>query len=87
MLDAPVSGGEIGAIDGTLTFMVGWRRRGARIGALGAQRDGQARSHRSRSVTRAPGRSARRAIKSCSAAPWPVVAEAIALSRKAASTR
>ena len=23
MLDAPVSGGEIGAIDGTLTFMVG----------------------------------------------------------------
>ena len=34
MLDAPVSGGEIGAIDGTLTFMVG-----GEAAALDAVRD------------------------------------------------
>ena len=48
MLDAPVSGGEIGAIDGTLTFMVGGDAARARIRARDLERDGQTRSHRPR---------------------------------------
>ena len=59
LLDAPVSGGEIGAIEGTLTFMVGGDAAALEsvreiLGAMG---------------NRARVRSARPAIKSCSAAP------------------
>ena len=48
MLDAPVSGGEIGAIDGTLTFMVGGDAGALESVRDDPQRDGQARAHRPR---------------------------------------
>jgi 3-hydroxyisobutyrate dehydrogenase len=41
MLDAPVSGGTMGAENGTLAFMVGWREVGLREGEAGAGGDGQ----------------------------------------------
>jgi len=45
MLDAPVSGGEVGAINATLSIMVG-ASRGVRAGEAGVRGDGQ--EHRAR---------------------------------------
>ena len=70
MLDAPVSGGEIGAIDGTLTFMVG-----GDAAALESVRD-DARARWANpiasctSANPAPARSARPATRSCWAGRW-----------------
>jgi 2-hydroxy-3-oxopropionate reductase len=41
MLDAPVSGGEIGAVSGTLSIMVGGRRGCVRAGEANPRRDGE----------------------------------------------
>ena len=69
MLDAPVSGGEIGAIDGTLTFMVGGDAAALESVRDDARRDGQARNASFTSANPARDRSARSATRSCWAAP------------------
>ena len=48
MLDAPVSGGEIGAIDGTLSIMVGGDAAALDARAARARSDGQPRTHHPR---------------------------------------
>ena len=83
MLDAPVSGGEIGAIDGTLTFMVGGDAGALEAGAA----DCWARwASPTASCTSAPS-GAGQICKACNqiviGGTMSVVAEAIALSRKA----
>ena len=45
MLDAPVSGGEVGAINASLSIMVGGEAGGIRAGAADARSDGQSRAH------------------------------------------
>lgn len=82
LLDAPVSGGEIGAIDGTLTFMVGGDAAAleAVTGILGAMGKPERIVHVGES-------GAGQICKACNqivlGGTMSVVAEAIALSRKA----
>jgi len=82
MLDAPVSGGEIGAIDGTLTFMVGGD--GA---ALESVRDVLNAMGKPERVVHVGESGAGQICKVCNqivlGGTMSVVAEAIALSRKA----
>ena len=81
MVDAPVSGGVGGATAGTLTFMVGGRRRGLRQGPADPGEDGQEHRARRRRRQRAgrqdlqqhdPGHlhDRRVAKASCSASAW-----------------
>jgi 2-hydroxy-3-oxopropionate reductase len=82
MLDAPVSGGEIGAIDGTLTFMVGGD--GA---ALESVRDMLGAMGKPERIVHVGESGAGQICKVCNqivlGGTMSVVAEAIALSRKA----
>lgn len=82
MLDAPVSGGEIGAIDGTLTFMVGGS--GA---ALESVRDILGAMGKPERIVHVGESGAGQICKVCNqivlGGTMSVVAEAIALSRKA----
>ena len=82
MLDAPVSGGEIGAIDGTLTFMVGGD--GA---ALESVRDILSAMGKPERIVHVGESGAGQICKVCNqivlGGTMSVVAEAIALSRKA----
>ena len=82
MLDAPVSGGEIGAIDGTLTFMVG-----GDAGALEAVRDILGAMGKPERIVHVGESGAGQVCKACNqivlGGTMAVVAEAIALSRKA----
>ena len=82
MLDAPVSGGEIGAIDGTLTFMVGGD--GA---ALESVRDVLSAMGKPERIVHVGDSGAGQICKVCNqivlGGTMSVVAEAIALSRKA----
>ncbi len=82
MLDAPVSGGEIGAIDGTLTFMVG-----GEAAALDAVRDVLGAMGKPERIVHVGESGAGQICKACNqivlGGTLSVVAEAIALSRKA----
>ena len=82
MLDAPVSGGEIGAIDGTLTFMVG-----GDAAALEEVRDVLAAMGKPERIVHVGESGAGQICKVCNqivlGGTMSVVAEAIALSRKA----
>jgi 2-hydroxy-3-oxopropionate reductase len=82
MLDAPVSGGEIGAIDGTLTFMVG-----GDAAALESVRDVLNAMGKPERVVHVGESGAGQICKVCNqivlGGTMSVVAEAIALSRKA----
>jgi 2-hydroxy-3-oxopropionate reductase len=82
MLDAPVSGGEIGAIDGTLTFMVG-----GDAAALEAVRDMLSAMGKPERIVHVGDSGAGQICKACNqivlGGTMAVVAEAIALSRKA----
>jgi 2-hydroxy-3-oxopropionate reductase len=82
MLDAPVSGGEIGAIDGTLTFMVG----GDAV-ALESVRDVLSAMGKPERIVHVGDSGAGQICKACNqivlGGTMAVVAEAIALSRKA----
>jgi 2-hydroxy-3-oxopropionate reductase len=82
MLDAPVSGGEIGAIDGTLTFMVG-----GEAAALESVRDVLNAMGKPERVVHVGESGAGQICKVCNqivlGGTMSVVAEAIALSRKA----
>jgi 2-hydroxy-3-oxopropionate reductase len=82
MLDAPVSGGEIGAIDGTLTFMVGGD--GAALEAVRDMLDAMGKPER---IVHVGDSGAGQICKACNqivlGGTMVVVAEAIALSRKA----
>jgi 2-hydroxy-3-oxopropionate reductase len=82
MLDAPVSGGEIGAIDGTLTFMVGGD--GA---ALESMREVLGAMGKPERIVHVGESGAGQICKACNqivlGGTMSVVAEAIALSRKA----
>jgi 2-hydroxy-3-oxopropionate reductase len=82
MLDAPVSGGEIGAIDGTLTFMVG-----GDADALEAVRDVLIAMGKPERIVHVGESGAGQICKACNqivlGGTMAVVAEAIALSRKA----
>jgi 2-hydroxy-3-oxopropionate reductase len=82
MLDAPVSGGEIGAIDGTLTFMVG-----GDAAALEAVREVLNAMGKPERVVHVGESGAGQICKVCNqivlGGTMSVVAEAIALSRKA----
>jgi 2-hydroxy-3-oxopropionate reductase len=82
MLDAPVSGGEIGAIDGTLTFMVG-----GEAAALDAVRDVLGAMGKPERIVHVGESGAGQICKACNqivlGGTMSVVAEAIALSRKA----
>ena len=62
MLDAPVSGGQVGAEAGTLSIMVGGPGRGVRAGASAVRGDGF--DDRARRSVRVPGRSRRPATSS-----------------------
>ena len=63
MLDAPVSGGEIGAIDATLSIMVGGDAAAFATVQADPRRDGQPRAHHPDRRVRAPARSARCATR------------------------
>lgn len=82
MLDAPVSGGEIGAIDGTLTFMVG-----GDAAALESVRDILGAMGKPERIVHVGDSGAGQICKVCNqivlGGTMSVVAEAIALSRKA----
>jgi 2-hydroxy-3-oxopropionate reductase len=82
MLDAPVSGGEIGAIDGTLTFMVG-----GEAAALESVREVLAAMGKPEKIIHVGESGAGQICKACNqivlGGTMSVVAEAIALSRKA----
>jgi 2-hydroxy-3-oxopropionate reductase len=82
MLDAPVSGGEIGAIDGTLTFMVGGDAT-----ALEAVREILSAMGKPERIVHVGESGAGQVCKACNqivlGGTMAVVAEAIALSRKA----
>jgi 2-hydroxy-3-oxopropionate reductase len=82
LLDAPVSGGEIGAIDGTLTFMVG-----GDAAALESVRDTLGAMGKSERIVHVGDSGAGQICKACNqivlGGTMSVVAEAIALSRKA----
>ncbi len=82
MLDAPVSGGEIGAIDGTLTFMVG-----GDAAALESVRDALGAMGKPERIIHVGESGAGQICKVCNqivlGGTMSVVAEAIALSRKA----
>ena len=82
MLDAPVSGGEIGAIDATLTFMVG-----GDAAALEAMRDILGAMGKPERIVHVGDSGAGQICKACNqivlGGTMSVVAEAIALSRKA----
>ncbi len=82
LLDAPVSGGEIGAIDGTLTFMVG-----GNASALEAVRDMLGAMGKPDRIVHVGDSGAGQICKACNqivlGGTMAVVAEAIALSRKA----
>jgi 2-hydroxy-3-oxopropionate reductase len=82
MLDAPVSGGEIGAIDGTLTFMVG-----GDAAALESVRDILGAMGKPERIIHVGESGAGQVCKVCNqivlGGTMSVVAEAIALSRKA----
>jgi 2-hydroxy-3-oxopropionate reductase len=82
MLDAPVSGGEIGAIDGTLTFMVG-----GDAAALESVRDVLSAMGKPERIVHIGDSGAGQICKVCNqivlGGTMSVVAEAIALSRKA----
>lgn len=82
MLDAPVSGGEIGAIDGTLTFMVG-----GDAAALEAVREILSAMGKPERIVHVGDSGAGQICKVCNqivlGGTMSVVAEAIALSRKA----
>jgi 2-hydroxy-3-oxopropionate reductase len=82
MLDAPVSGGEIGAIDGTLTFMVGGEAE-----ALESVRDILGAMGKPERIVHVGDAGAGQICKVCNqivlGGTMSVVAEAIALSRKA----
>jgi 2-hydroxy-3-oxopropionate reductase len=82
MLDAPVSGGEIGAIDGTLTFMVG-----GDAAALESVRDVLGAMGKPERIVHVGDSGAGQICKVCNqivlGGTMSVVAEAIALSRKA----
>ena len=82
MLDAPVSGGEIGAIDGTLTFMVGGEAE-----ALESVRDVLGAMGKPERIVHVGESGAGQICKVCNqivlGGTMSVVAEAIALSRKA----
>jgi 2-hydroxy-3-oxopropionate reductase len=81
-LDAPVSGGEIGAIDGTLTFMVG-----GDAAALDSVRDVLGAMGKPEKIVHVGDSGAGQICKVCNqivlGGTMSVVAEAIALSRKA----
>lgn len=81
-LDAPVSGGEIGAIDGTLTFMVG-----GDAAALESVRDVLSAMGKPERIVHVGDSGAGQICKVCNqivlGGTMSVVAEAIALSRKA----
>ena len=83
MLDAPVSGGEIGAIDGTLTFMVGGDAAALEIRARPILARWANPIASSTSANPARARSARPATRSCWAARWRSSPKRFALSRKA----
>jgi 2-hydroxy-3-oxopropionate reductase len=82
MLDAPVSGGEIGAIDGTLTFMVGGDAT-----ALESVREILSAMGKPERIVHVGESGAGQVCKACNqivlGGTMAVVAEAIALSRKA----
>lgn len=82
LLDAPVSGGEIGAIDGTLTFMVGGDAT-----ALDSVRDILGAMGKPERIVHVGDSGAGQICKACNqivlGGTMSVVAEAIALSRKA----
>ena len=82
MLDAPVSGGEIGAIDGTLTFMVG-----GDAAALESMRPILSAMGKPERIVHVGESGAGQVCKACNqivlGGTMAVVAEAIALSRKA----
>jgi 2-hydroxy-3-oxopropionate reductase len=82
LLDAPVSGGEIGAIDGTLTFMVG-----GDAAALESVRDVLGAMGKPERIVHVGDSGAGQICKVCNqivlGGTMSVVAEAIALSRKA----
>jgi 2-hydroxy-3-oxopropionate reductase len=82
MLDAPVSGGEIGAIDGTLTFMVG-----GEAAALESVREMLGAMGKPERIVHVGESGAGQICKVCNqivlGGTMSVVAEAIALSRKA----
>jgi 2-hydroxy-3-oxopropionate reductase len=82
MLDAPVSGGEIGAIDGTLTFMVG-----GEANALESVRTILSAMGKPDRIVHVGDSGAGQICKACNqivlGGTMAVVAEAIALSRKA----
>jgi len=82
MLDAPVSGGEIGAIDGTLTFMVG-----GDAAALESVREVLSAMGKPERIVHVGESGAGQICKACNqivlGGTMSVVAEAIALSRKA----
>jgi 2-hydroxy-3-oxopropionate reductase len=82
MLDAPVSGGEIGAIEGTLTFMVG-----GDAAALESVRDVLSAMGKPERIVHVGESGAGQICKVCNqivlGGTMSVVAEAIALSRKA----
>jgi 2-hydroxy-3-oxopropionate reductase len=82
MLDAPVSGGEIGAIDGTLTFMVG-----GDAAALETVREVLSAMGKPERIVHVGDSGAGQICKVCNqivlGGTMSVVAEAIALSRKA----
>jgi 2-hydroxy-3-oxopropionate reductase len=82
MLDAPVSGGEIGAIEGTLTFMVG-----GDAAALESVRDVLGAMGKPDRIVHVGESGAGQICKACNqivlGGTMAVVAEAIALSRKA----
>ena len=82
MLDAPVSGGEIGAIDGTLTFMVG-----GEAAALESVREILGAMGKPERIVHVGESGAGQICKVCNqivlGGTMSVVAEAIALSRKA----
>ena len=82
MLDAPVSGGEIGAIDGTLTFMVG-----GDAAALESVREILSAMGKPERIVHVGESGAGQICKVCNqivlGGTMSVVAEAIALSRKA----
>ena len=46
MIDAPVSGGEVGAINASLSIMIGGDEAAVGACAAGARSDGQRRAHR-----------------------------------------
>jgi 2-hydroxy-3-oxopropionate reductase len=82
LLDAPVSGGEIGAIDGTLTFMVG-----GDAAALESVRDVLGAMGKPERIVHVGDSGSGQICKACNqivlGGTMAVVAEAIALSRKA----